>query len=256
MTTELCREIYKEHVAYWTEPVEIDLVDCEVKQGMEVSDALAKTVIQSMYADLYGIDKHGNQICRFCDGIGCAECNWRGFINDELTMLVKNLGKNVSTSKTNAKRQNTGSKLNGTHTKTFSNGDRYTGGFLNGMCHGRGTYTWSDGKKYVGEFRYNQLHGRGTYTEENLCYVVEFRNDRMYGQGTLTVEKEFKYKGEFKYNCMEGLGTLINLHNNFFIKGVSIMNNMVDIQDGGEYKELAKPVTRNSTKSTATRKRK
>ncbi|MGD1093128.1 MAG: hypothetical protein ABSB35_14200 [Bryobacteraceae bacterium] len=37
-------------------------------------------------------------------------------------------------------------------TRTYSNGDQYTGDFLENLETGRGTYTFANGK-YVGEFR-------------------------------------------------------------------------------------------------------
>ena len=42
--------------------------------------------------------------------------------------------------------------VNGQHSATFDNGDRYEGNFSRGEKHGRGTYTWLDGQTYVGEY--------------------------------------------------------------------------------------------------------
>ena len=43
-------------------------------------------------------------------------------------------------------------KLNGFYTKTYYNGDIYSGDFVDGIRSGQGTYTWANGIIYAGEF--------------------------------------------------------------------------------------------------------
>lgn len=43
--------------------------------------------------------------------------------------------------------------LNGLHTYTWSNGDSYTGEWVDGRMHGSGIYTWVDGVWYDSKFR-------------------------------------------------------------------------------------------------------
>ena len=38
-------------------------------------------------------------------------------------------------------------------TRTYSNGDQYTGEFKDGEQHGQGTYTYANGTKYDGEWK-------------------------------------------------------------------------------------------------------
>ena len=52
----------------------------------------------------------------------------------------------------------------GQGTRTWANGNKYVGRFINGKKHGQGTYTYANGDKYVGEFKDGKQHGQGTYT--------------------------------------------------------------------------------------------
>ena len=52
-------------------------------------------------------------------------------------------------------------------TRTYENGDKYTGDFVKGKLNGRGTYTYANGNKYVGDFVDNKFHGRGSFTCSN-----------------------------------------------------------------------------------------
>ena len=49
-------------------------------------------------------------------------------------------------------------------TETYSNGDSYTGAFVNGKFNGNGTYTWANGDVYSGQFTDGQINGAGTMT--------------------------------------------------------------------------------------------
>jgi hypothetical protein len=52
-------------------------------------------------------------------------------------------------------------------TRNYSNGDKYTGEFLNGQFHGKGIYTYANGDKYEGEFIDGKFTGKGTFTCSN-----------------------------------------------------------------------------------------
>ena len=54
-------------------------------------------------------------------------------------------------------------KLNGYHTRTYNNGDKYSGNFINGVSSGQGTYTWANGTVYTGEFVNGEPSGKGNY---------------------------------------------------------------------------------------------
>ena len=208
-TTEFMYEVYKNIVTYKHQPISVNLQGVKVVEASESTDKLTKTLTKTMFLNLYGIDANGNQICTSCEGIGCSDCNWRGWKNDALTSAAK-----MARSSANAKQRtstNTSTPiLNGRHTKTFPNGDKYTGDFVNGMCTGKGTYTWNDGGKYVGDVRYNQMHGKGTLTYANGDkYTGDFYEDRPQGKGIMSYVDGTKYEGDFYYGNLEGNGTLL-----------------------------------------------
>ncbi|MBQ6502605.1 MAG: hypothetical protein IJI57_01670 [Flexilinea sp.] len=49
-------------------------------------------------------------------------------------------------------------------TENYSNGDQYTGYFVNGQYNGEGTYVWANGDRYEGEFMNGQIDGAGRLT--------------------------------------------------------------------------------------------
>ena len=49
-------------------------------------------------------------------------------------------------------------------TETYSNGDQYTGYFVNGQYNGEGVYIWANGDRYEGEFSDGQIDGAGRLT--------------------------------------------------------------------------------------------
>ena len=49
-------------------------------------------------------------------------------------------------------------------TEKYSNGDQYTGYFVNGKYNGEGTYIWANGDRYEGEFMDGQIDGAGRLT--------------------------------------------------------------------------------------------
>src|SRR5271168_3408172 len=70
-------------------------------------------------------------------------------------------------------------------TRTYANGDQYTGDFIENLETGRGTYTFANGK-YVGEFRDGTFSGKGVETFSNRNeYTGDFRLSMFNGQGTL-----------------------------------------------------------------------
>jgi lysophospholipase L1-like esterase len=54
--------------------------------------------------------------------------------------------------------------LTGYYTRTYDNGDTYTGEFKNGVRSGQGKYTWANGTVYTGEWLNGNPTGNGTYT--------------------------------------------------------------------------------------------
>lgn len=95
-----------------------------------------------------------------------------------------------------------------TISKTYKNGDKYQGQWLNNEEHGQGTYTWANGDKYIGKFVEGKRTGRGTYfLADGSKYVGEFRDDKAHGQGTFTWVNGDIYVGEFRDDKRHGKGT-------------------------------------------------
>jgi hypothetical protein len=57
----------------------------------------------------------------------------------------------------------TPTELNGYNVKTFDNGDKYEGNYINGIRSGQGKYTWSNGIIYEGEFIDGEPSENGNY---------------------------------------------------------------------------------------------
>ena len=52
-------------------------------------------------------------------------------------------------------------------TRSYENGDKYIGEFVNGQFHGKGIYTYANGDKYEGEFVNGKFTGKGNFTYSN-----------------------------------------------------------------------------------------
>ena len=87
-------------------------------------------------------------------------------------------------------------------TFTYTNGDKYVGGWKDDKRHGQGTYTFGPGEfygdVYVGEYKDGMYHGQGIYTfADGSKYVGEFKDDKRHGQGTYTFADGERYAGFF-----------------------------------------------------------
>ena len=58
---------------------------------------------------------------------------------------------------------------NGYGEYVWDNGDKYTGGFKNGMFNGQGTMYWADGKELSGNFYYDRFIKEPSYNS-NISY--------------------------------------------------------------------------------------
>lgn len=88
-------------------------------------------------------------------------------------------------------------------TRTYQNGDRYTGGFLGGMRHGRGTYVHRSGDRYEGEFLNGKREGQGIYSYANGdVYVGAFRGDKKNGEGTYSYADGTKVSGVWQSDTL------------------------------------------------------
>ena len=125
-----------------------------------------------------------------------------------------------------------GDCVNGTGTKVFSTGHKYTGGFKDGVRHGKGVllmpggrkivgvwvdnqiregkFTAHDGTIYEGQWEFRERNGQGTLIyPDGRQYVGDFKYGERTGQGTMTYPDGQKYTGEFKDGERNGQGTLV-----------------------------------------------
>lgn len=125
----------------------------------------------------------------------------------------------------------------GNTTKTYPNGDIYTGDFKdykrhgwgklvseksgytyegqweNDMQHGYGKKVYKSGTIYEGEFYKNTKQGYGKETHEFGVYEGEFKNGYINGMGEFHYNDANNgdtryYKGMMKFTCAHGLGTM------------------------------------------------
>ena len=113
----------------------------------------------------------------------------------------------------------------GLYTMTW--GDRYQGGWKNGVMHGQGTYQFANGDKYIGTFKNGLRDGQGVYVringneliglwEKNQFLGEEIKN-KMYcesgncanGDGISKSEKGDSYEGSFLNGKYHGKGVFV-----------------------------------------------
>ena len=98
-------------------------------------------------------------------------------------------------------------------TEFYSNGDKYTGYFLNGKYQGQGKYTWSNGDYYEGEFSNGQISGTGRIVFANGEFWEGLFSAGQINSGYGTFywgNSGDKFKGSWLNGQPDGLGTLIH----------------------------------------------
>ena len=82
-------------------------------------------------------------------------------------------------------------EFHGQGVKTYSNGDRYDGGWENGKMNGKGVYTSHEGWRYEGQFKADHRHGTGKtfYTDGDVVSGTYF-NDHFRKGGVKWIDPE------------------------------------------------------------------
>ena len=94
-----------------------------------------------------------------------------------------------------------GDCINGHGSITFLWGDKYVGGFKDGIYHGQGTYTFSNGDKYMGSFASGLRNGQGIY--------ISTSGEKLMGSW---VNNQFQGDvRESSFDCISGEASLVNL---------------------------------------------
>lgn len=120
-------------------------------------------------------------------------------------------------------------------TENYSNGDQYTGYFVNGQYNGEGTYIWANGDRYEGEFMNGQIDGAGRLTFFGNGQYWE----GLFVQGKITNGSGIfywgsngdKFDGQWLNGQPEGTGIL--LHTNGTSEKVTFSNGQLIGQIGG-----------------------
>eukprot|EP00210_Caulerpa_lentillifera_P002864 g2735.t1 len=91
--------------------------------------------------------------------------------------------------------------------KKFKNGDRYEGGWRNGLPEGSGKYTWKDGSTYAGYWKEGTKHGTGEYQWPSRAkYSGDWQNGCMHGYGVFLAADGSIYQGNWARDLKHGLG--------------------------------------------------
>ncbi|KAJ1413515.1 Phosphatidylinositol-4-phosphate 5-kinase, core [Sesbania bispinosa] len=92
--------------------------------------------------------------------------------------------------------------------KILSNGDFYTGQWLDNFPHGQGKYLWTDGCMYVGEWQKGSIMGKGRFSwPSGATYEGDFKSSNMDGKGTYIGSSGDTYKGCWVMDLRHGQGT-------------------------------------------------
>ena len=98
----------------------------------------------------------------------------------------------------------------------YSNGERFEGYFRNGLREGKGKYIWKNGDKYEGDFKKGKREGNGImYYKNGSRYEGEFKNGKPEGKGIYNWN-EGRYEGDFKNGKREGKGKIDYKNGNIY----------------------------------------
>ncbi|KAJ8421679.1 hypothetical protein Cgig2_026667 [Carnegiea gigantea] len=93
--------------------------------------------------------------------------------------------------------------------KVFSNGDMYTGEWLDNLPHGHGKYSWNDGCVYEGQWQKGKTMGNGKFSwPSGAIYEGNFKKGYMDGKGSYTGSNGETYRGSWVMNFKHGHGTM------------------------------------------------
>ena len=68
--------------------------------------------------------------------------------------------------------------------KTYANGDKYEGDFVDDKKHGKGVYVYANGDKYEGDWLDGKKHGKGVITfADGNKYEGDFVDGKFHGKG-------------------------------------------------------------------------
>jgi hypothetical protein len=100
-------------------------------------------------------------------------------------------------------------KKHGQGTLTYVDGGKYVGAWENNMRNGEGVNIWKNGDEYEGGWKNSKKHGQGRFTYANGGeYVGDWANDMKNGHGVSTWPNGDRYEGNWKNNTKHGSGIM------------------------------------------------
>ncbi|WP_068468025.1 MORN repeat-containing protein [Candidatus Protochlamydia phocaeensis] len=120
--------------------------------------------------------------------------------------------------------------MHGKGRQKFIDGGSYEGDYDKGNKHGYGVKTWPNGNRYEGQFINNQCSGQGKLFAQRQDYEGEFLNDRFHGEGVLIGKAGISYRGSFVRGKLEGHGYVVYppQHPNHSFRGIFKANKPCD----------------------------
>lgn len=103
--------------------------------------------------------------------------------------------------------RNSAGQRHGTGTATFANGDKYTGGYADGLRSGEGVYESASGDKYTGSYAENLRHGAGVMVYgDGSTYEGAWSRSYRHGEGIYDYPNGDHYDGAWAAGAKHGLG--------------------------------------------------
>lgn len=128
----------------------------------------------------------------------------------------------------------------GKATANYTNGDIYTGEFLDGMRTGKGVYTYFKGDVFEGTFKDNVKIGLGRVNyKKGGFYHGHFEDGKRSGEGTFQYANGDIFSGYWKNNKRHGSGTYVYNKTKYEYKGEwkdgQIITGTWTLSDGTQY---------------------
>ena len=98
-------------------------------------------------------------------------------------------------------------KMHGKGVFSYTNGNKYEGGFKEGVKHGTGVFTWANGDTYEGGFENDMRNGYGVYCCKNgNKYDGEWKDNLKNGHGIFYFKNGDRYEGGYSNSLKQGPG--------------------------------------------------
>ncbi|CAF4216308.1 unnamed protein product, partial [Adineta steineri] len=91
----------------------------------------------------------------------------------------------------------------------YTNGDKYTGIYVEGNITGQGVYIFANGNRYEGQWKDNKKHGKGQMDfVSGEKYTGDYIDNKRIGQGVYIYANGNRYEGLWNHNKMHGKGQM------------------------------------------------